>query len=85
MASRRLLKKRIKNLVYEVLDSCDYHMVNNTDSADKADAMIDEAVGFHEAMIARIGEAKTKSDFRSIAAELDKVNAEYTKQLNELG
>ena len=85
MASKKILKIRIKSLVYDVLDSCDYHMVNNTESADKADAMIDEAVGFHERMITRLGEAKTAKDFREIAEELNKVNGEFADKLNALG
>lgn len=84
MASKRLLKKRVKRIVYEILDSCDYLIVNNHPSADAADKLIDEAVDFHETTIVRINSANDKKDFNTIAADVDKVNVDFTDKLNKL-
>lgn len=84
MASKRLLKKRVKRIVYEVLDSCDYHIVNEDPSADKADKLMDDAVDFHDNMIKRINTATTKKEYREISTEVDKANSDFTDKLNGL-
>ncbi|PWL24188.1 MAG: hypothetical protein DCO96_14380 [Fluviicola sp. XM-24bin1] len=84
MASKKLLKKRVKRIVYEVLDSCDYHIVNEHPSADKADKMIDEAVDFHDSMIARINGSNDQKELRVISDEVDKANVDFTDKLNGL-
>lgn len=85
MASRKLLKKKMKSRVYDVLNECDYHIVHNTPSADSADKLIDEAVDFHDAMVKKLADAKTKKEFREIAEELEKMNKTLTDKLNALG
>ncbi|MDB2657559.1 hypothetical protein N9Y60_05815 [Crocinitomicaceae bacterium] len=84
MASKKLLKKRVKRIVYEVLDSCDYHIVNGHSSADNADKLIDEAVDFHENIIGRINGSNEKKELRQIASEVDKASADFTDKLNGL-
>ena len=85
MASKKLLKKRVKRIVYEVLDSCDYHIVNEHPSADAADKLIDDAVDFHENMIARINGSNDKKELSQISSEVDKANVDFTDKLNGLG
>lgn len=85
MASKKLLKKRVKRIVYEVLDSCDYHIVNEHPSADAADKLIDDAVDFHENMIARINGSNDKKELTQISSEVDKANVDFTDKLNGLG
>lgn len=84
MASKKLLKKRVKRIVYEVLDSCDYHIVNEHPSADNADKMIDEAVDFHDSMIARINGSNEKKELNQISSEVDKANIDFTDRLNAM-
>jgi hypothetical protein len=84
MASKKLLKKRVKRIVYEVLDSCDYLVVNDHPSADKADKLMDEAVDFHEDTIARINSAQDKKAFREIALDVSKASKDFTDKLNSL-
>lgn len=84
MASKKLLKKRVKRKVYEVLDTCDYHIVNEHPSADAADKLIDEAVDFHDKMVFRINNANNKKDFNEISSEVDKAIVDFTEKLNGL-
>lgn len=85
MASKRLLKNKVKRIVYEVLDSCDYLVVNETPSADDADKLMDEVVDFHDATITQINAAKTKKEFSAIAAEVEKSSKDFTNRLNKMG
>ena len=82
MASKKLLKKRVKRIVYEVLDSCDYHIVNEHPKADAADKLIDEAVDFHDNIVNKINTANSKKEFKDIAGEVDKANVAFTDKLN---
>jgi len=82
MASKKLLKKRVKRIVYEVLDSCDYHIVNEHPKADEADSLIDEAVDFHDGIVNKINEANSKKEFKAITEEVDKANRTFTDKLN---
>ncbi len=84
MASIKHLKKRVKGIVYEVLDDCDFVIVNNGAKADEADALIDEAVEFHESMMQRINAAKSHDDFRAIREDLSKKEEDFVKRLNGL-
>lgn len=84
MASKRLLKKRMKRIVYEVLDECDYVIVSESKNADKADALIDEAVAFHNDVNEKISKANSKAEFRAIAEEVDKQEEEFLAKLNKL-
>jgi hypothetical protein len=84
MASKRLLKKRVRNMVFEVLNDCDYVIVNDGKNADKADKLIDEAVDFHDDIIAKINAAKEKKDFNTIREALDKGSEDFVKKLNDL-
>lgn len=84
MASKRLLKKKMKRMVYEILDECDYVLVSDGKNADAADQLIDEAVDFHNAMNEKISAANSKAEFRGIVEEIEKQSKEFVKKLNEL-
>lgn len=84
MASKKLLKRKVKGIVYDILDSCDYFVVSGSPKADMAEKLMDEAVDFHDAMVSRIGAAKSKKDFSAIAAEVEAANKDFTEKLNEL-
>jgi hypothetical protein len=67
MASRRDLKKKINQFILaDVIDECIYMEEQNPAIADECDKIIDEAVGFYNAMMTKINQAKTKADFKGI-------------------
>lgn len=84
MASKRILKKRVKNMVIEVLNDCDYIIVNEGSNADKADKLIDEAVDFHDNIMGKIGKANSKQEFNEIVEEVKKGGEDFVKKLNAL-
>ena len=84
MASKRLLKKKVKRMVYEILNECDYVIVSGGKEADSADKLIDEAVGFHNDLTVRIGAASSKSEFRTINDEIEKKSVDFVKKLNSI-
>ena len=84
MASKKDLKKRVKRMVYEVLNNCDYVIVNDGKNADKADQLSDDAVDFHDEVIAKINAAKSKKEFNDIVETLKKGGEDFVKKLNAL-
>ncbi len=84
MASKRLLKKRMKRMVYEILNECDYVIVSEGKNADAADKLIDEAVDFHNQMNEKITGANSKIEFRGIVEEIEKKSEDFVKKLNSL-
>lgn len=84
MASKRLLKKKMKRMVYDILDECDYVIVSEGKNADAADQLIDEAVAFHDEMNTRINAAEAKADYRKIHEEIENRAEEFVKKLNGL-
>jgi hypothetical protein len=84
MASKRNLKKRVRRVVFEVLNECDEIIVNDGKDADKADKLIDEAVDFHDDIIAKIVKAASKKEFNAIIEEFDKGHESIAKKLGGL-
>jgi len=84
MASKRDLKKRIKGVIYEVFDECDYIMLNSKENADAAEALIDEAADFYLEMMEKINEAKVHADYNAIRSLLAAKEQEFVDRLNEL-
>ncbi len=84
MASKRLLKNKVKRIVYEVLDSCDYLVVTNAPSADDADKLMDDVVDFHDATITRINAAKSKKNYSAIVADVNNASKDFTDRLNKM-
>ncbi|GAB5418122.1 MAG: hypothetical protein Crog4KO_32020 [Crocinitomicaceae bacterium] len=84
MASKKLLKKRVKGIVYRTLDTCDYHIVNELPKANEADKLIDHAVDFHDKMVSRINLATAKKEFKDIAAEVEKASKDFNDKLKGL-
>ncbi|NRA11144.1 MAG: hypothetical protein HRT57_04210 [Crocinitomicaceae bacterium] len=84
MASKKLLKKRLKGMVFEILNDCDEVIVNEGKNADKADSLIDEAVDFHDEVIAKINVAKSKKDFNDIIADVTKAAEDFDKKVKSL-
>lgn len=84
MASRRILKKRVKRVVIEILDLCDYIVVSNGPNAKKADKLMDDAVDFHDMVMSKINSATDKKAFNEILKEIDEKSKFFEDEVNAL-
>lgn len=84
MASKRLLKKRLHRIVEDLLDDCDYLIVNDAPTADEADKLIDDAVEFYEAALVQINQAKEKADYRKVVEFISEKEEAFFSKLNDL-
>lgn len=84
MASKREIKKVVKEMVYDIMDECDFHVVSRNKSAEAAENLMDEAVGYHEMMMAKIRVTKDKAGFRALRAQLEDDAVEFVNKINDL-
>lgn len=84
MASKKELKRSVKQMVYDVMDECDYVITNGGKKWDEAEALMDEVVGFYEAIVKKISAAKTKDDFKPLIEEIEKAQDEFTDKVNAI-
>lgn len=84
MASKRLIKKNLNNMIFEVVEESFDVQYFDTSKKDKADALITEAVDYRNDMIEKINAAKNNKDFAPIVASLDDKVDYFINKLNEL-
>ncbi len=84
MASKRDIKKGLNNLIYDIVDDCFSVQLFNDDKVEASDKVIDQAADFQDAMLTKINQAKSKSEFRAIHDEIEKKSEEFFQAVNKL-
>lgn len=84
MANKRILKKSLNELVYDVVDEC--YFIQSTDAAkiDATEKLINEAAIFQDTTIRKIKTARGKVEFRAIVAEVEEKVDHFVDALNGL-
>ncbi|MCH2230170.1 MAG: hypothetical protein MK105_07475 [Crocinitomicaceae bacterium] len=85
MASKKNIKKDVKQMVYDIMDDCDFIVVSGGKGADKAVKLMDDAVEFYETIVPKINAAKKKADFKSVRAEIEEKAIGFVQELNKMG
>lgn len=84
MASRKDLKRNLNNMVFDIVEECFTIQILDESKTKSADAIIDEAATFQDAMLTKINSAKTKVDFRPITEEIENGAIDFINKLNAL-
>lgn len=84
MSSKRLLKKHLNNMIFDVVEECFTVQMFDESKTEKADKLIEEAANFQDDILADINGAKTKKDFSPIREKIDETVIEFITKLNEL-
>ncbi len=84
MASKRTLKKSLKDIIYDIMDECDYIIVTGGKNWEKAEKLMDETVEFYEEAIQRISASKSKADFAKLNGELQGKIQEFRDKVNAI-
>jgi len=71
-------------MVFDIVEECFTIQLMDDSKVQKAEAIIDEAANFQDAMLAKISAAKTKVDFRPITEEIEKSAEKFITKLNAL-
>ncbi len=84
MANKRILKKEINVMVFDVIDECLYIQEINEDKFEATEAVIEEAISFYNASLEAMNKGKAKADFRNIVASVEEKSIYFTDKLNTL-
>jgi len=84
MASRRILKRNVNHMVFDIVDECFMIMGFDESKTDACEKLIDEAADFQDTILEKINAAKTKADFRPIRETVENTAVEFIKKLNAL-
>lgn len=84
MANKRELKKSVKQMVYEIMDDCDFVIVSGGKNAENANQLMDDAVDFYETTIESINKTNDKKEFKSIREKIENSAIDFVNRLNEL-
>ena len=68
MANKRILKRNINEMVFDVVEECFFFEMTAPDKADRSAKLIDEAADFQDHMLTKIHQAKDKAAYRAIWA-----------------
>lgn len=84
MANKRILKRNINEMVFDVVEECFFFEMTAPDKADRSASLIDEAATFQDQMLTKMNQAKVKADFRAVAAEVEAKAIYFVEALNAL-
>lgn len=84
MASKRILKKSINDMVIDIVEECFTLQLFDEKKTKKTDALIDEAADFQDDILTKINAAKNKADFKNITAEVEAKATQFVEKLNAL-
>jgi len=71
MASIRLSKKKLNQMVYELVEETYDAQIENPAMKDKSDALIDKIVEFQEEMLGKLHGAESKKDLSGFSTQIE--------------
>ncbi len=84
MASKKILKKNLNNMVFDIVEECFSMQMWNPEKTSQTEEIIDSAANFQDEMLTKINAAKTKADFRPICSEIENAAVDFINKLNGL-
>ena len=84
MANKRMLKKKINAMVFDVIDECLFIQENQEDKVQEAEQLIEQAVAAYNKMIEGVNRGKTKADFNAVWNAYYDASDAFSEQLNRL-
>lgn len=84
MASKRIIKKQLNGMVFEVVDECFSVQLYKSAQTEVTNKLIDEALDFRDNLLAAIHQAKSKKDYPTIYEKMEEKGVYFVEQLNAL-
>lgn len=87
MASKRLLKRDVNNVMGDIIDAAYLHKLANPEDADKVEAIVDEAIENFDELITKINQRDVenkKPHFKAIEKDLEVRAEALIKKINAL-
>lgn len=71
MASIRIVKKKLNQMVNELVEEAFSTQIENSGLSEKSDALINQIVEFHEEMLGKLYAAQSKKDLSGFSEEME--------------
>jgi hypothetical protein len=84
MANKRILKRNINEMVFDVVEECFFFEMTAPEKAANSAKLIDEAADFQDEMLSKMNQAKGKAAFRAIVQEVEAKANYFVEALNAL-
>lgn len=84
MASKKYIKKAVNNMVFDIVEECFSIQLFDDAKIEQTNAIISEAADFQDSILAKINQAKNKSEFKSINETIENTALEFITKLNSL-
>jgi hypothetical protein len=84
MSNKRILKRNINEMVFDVVEECFHHQMLDESKAPATEKLITEAATFQDVILGRMHKAKGKTEFRAIVAEVEAKALTFVDALNAL-
>jgi len=84
MASRRILKKNVNAMIFDVVEECFTIQLMDDRKMDATEKVIDEAADFQDDILSKISAAKNKADFKSVNENIEAKQVDFVQKLNGL-
>ena len=87
MASIKNLKKDLNYIYSDIIEDCYVWQLENSEKADKAESIIDDAIASFDELVAKVNDKKVeniKAHFKGIVDELEKSVAKLQAKLAKL-
>ncbi len=84
MASKRIFKKNVNEMVFDIVEECFYLQLIDESKTKKTEALIDEAAAFQDDVLSRIYKSKSKKEFSEITTHVKEKAKYFVEKLNQL-
>ena len=84
MASKRIFKKELNNMFFDIVDECYSVQLFDESKAAASDKLIDEAIEFRNNMSEKINKANDKKAFKALHQEAEDAAVDFIHKINGL-
>lgn len=84
MASKKMFKKDLNRMVFDVVEECFSVQLYNESKTDVTNELIEEVVTFRNNMTEKIHTAKTKKEFAVLHTEVEDAAVDFVHKINGL-
>lgn len=84
MASKRIFKRDLNKMVYDIVEECYSVQLFNDSKAEASDKLIDEAIVFRNGMTEKINKANDKKAFQALHKEAEDAAVDFIHKINGL-
>ena len=84
MASRRILKKNVNAMIFDVVEECFTIQLMDDRKMEVTDKLIDEAADFQDDILSKISAANSKAEFRGLRENIETKQVDFVQKLNGL-